>query len=143
MKILTPPAQFHSQLQRRLGQIISKTEAYFRWLSHGVRPARGPRSRIPLGDIAKANEEIRAELGSEKYSEVAQRLGEWGYVIDRRNMKAYVARCSGFDQRDVEYWQDRAPISTPEVVARVTGQGPPVNVSGEFYQATDYRARFG
>lgn len=128
MIIVVPPDEFQRRLELEAGTALSKTVTYFAWLDHGVARGGGPDPQVPLGLIARANEEVRAWLEYESYSSVADLLGSWGYEYDRRNVKARVCQCSGFPIESVVFWSDREPISLAgvppddkEFLARMTG----------------------
>jgi hypothetical protein len=119
MKIIVPPEEFHRLAQFATGHSLTKTEAYFLWLQFGVEQEGGPTSRVPLGLIARLNEEVRTRNGYESYAEVADRLRESGVEYDRRNVKSRVSRGSGFDADDVLYWADRDPARRDEREASI------------------------
>ncbi len=108
MRIIVPPEEFHHDAELAIGHPLSKTEAYYLWLQFGVKQEGGPNSRVPLGLIARLNEEVRTSHGSECYSEVANRLQESGIECDRRNVKSRISCGSGFEDADVCYWIDRS-----------------------------------
>ncbi len=110
MLVVVCPEEFHRTMELEGGSPLPKTLTYFTWLDHGVVRGGGPDPQVPLGLIARANEEVRAWLGYESYSAVAGLLGTWGYEYDRRNIKARVAQCSGFPAEKVVFWSDREPI---------------------------------
>lgn len=111
MKIIETPESFHRRMEVEMGRPLEKRDTYFPWLD-GVARGGGPAPTVPLGVIARANEEVRAEFGYESYAAVSEKLASWGFEYDRRNVKARVTQCSGFPLAEVRFWADRSPVTT-------------------------------
>ena len=128
MKVLIQPGEYQKTLELEAGTPLSKTTTFFLWLDNAVVREGGPEPRVPLGLMARANEEVRALFGYECYSAVADLLGTWGFKYDRRNVKNRLAQCSGFPLEDVVFWENREPLRLEdlppdhkEFLAQMTG----------------------
>lgn len=144
------PETFHKWVEAILGRPISKDDAYHLWLTFGIEPEGGRTPRVPLGLISRVVERVREEFGSEWAAEIANRLADEDFRLDRRDIPDRIGKCSGFDPQLVAYWADRrsdpAPREVgeagPQVVAQVSGseivavgspyRGPIAPTSGEW-----------